>query len=359
MSTCPYDAYPDASFWRRAVSRLDCSSVDPMGNASIKITPETKIATAGSCFAQNIACCLNNCGFTYFVTEDCPAFIPDHIARRHGYRVFSARYGNIYTLRQLVQLIQRSYCEFVPVDIVWEISGRYVDPFRPLIQPNGFPNAARFLQDRTQHFAAVRRLIETSDVFVFTLGLTEAWMDKRDGAVFPVCPGCGTGTFDEHHHQYYNFDYEESLADGRKFIELVRARNPNLKIVLTVSPVPLVATASSSHVLSASTYSKSILRAIAGKLSSLFEDVVYFPSYEIITGAFNRGSYFKDDLRSVTEAGINHVMSSFFKNFAGTEYNPTAERKKAGLSLDERKSLDRIRLICDEEVLDRRLLEPR
>ena len=39
--------------------------------------------------------------------------------------------------------------------------------------------------------------------------------------------------------------------------------NPKARLVLTVSPVPLAATASGSHVLPATIYSKSVLRAAA------------------------------------------------------------------------------------------------
>ena len=105
------------------------------------------------------------------------------------------------------------------------------------------------------------------------------------------------------------------MSDGTEFIELDRDRNPDLKIILTVSPVPLIATASSDHVLTTTTYSKSILRAVAGKLTSLYDNVVYFPSFEIIAGAFDRGAYFENDLRSVTEQGINSCYEVIFQKF--------------------------------------------
>ncbi len=44
-----------------------------------------------------------------------------------------------------------------------------------------------------------------------------------------------------------------------------RRINPQPRFILTVSPVPLVATMSGSHVSPASIYSKSVLRAPAGR----------------------------------------------------------------------------------------------
>ena len=48
--------------------------------------------------------------------------------------------------------------------------------------------------------------------------------------------------------------------------DLLRDYNENMRFILTVSPVPLVATAGSEHVLAATLYSKSVLRAVAGFL---------------------------------------------------------------------------------------------
>ncbi len=47
-------------------------------------------------------------------------------------------------------------------------------------------------------------------------------------------------------------------------------------------------------------------------------DVAYFPSYEIIMSrAFDAGSYFAPDKRSITNAGVAHVMRVFASSFAG------------------------------------------
>ncbi len=51
----PYKALPPQAFWRRAVTDSPIGSVDPVGQFDVKITRDTKVATAGSCFAQHIA----------------------------------------------------------------------------------------------------------------------------------------------------------------------------------------------------------------------------------------------------------------------------------------------------------------
>src|SRR3546814_5220395 len=69
--------------------------------------------------------------------------------------------------------------------------------------------------------------------------------------------------------------------------------------LLTVSPVPLIATYEPEHVLCATTYSKSVLRVAATMLARGREWVDYYPSYEIITGSYNRSVYYESDYRGV------------------------------------------------------------
>src|ERR1700692_694276 len=132
-STCPYRTYPDTSFWSRAVSGRDVATLHPIANAPFKIAPHMKVSTAGSCFAQNIARYLKERNYIYLVTEDVPPFVPDSVARRYNYGIFSARFGNVYTARQLLQLFQRAYGEFTPIDDVWTSGRGFVDPLRPFV----------------------------------------------------------------------------------------------------------------------------------------------------------------------------------------------------------------------------------
>jgi len=321
MSENPYKSLPDKAFWRRSVAAPPTPEVDPVGVFDLRIDRETKVATAGSCFAQHIARYLKNSGYHYYVAETGHPILPGSVRARNNYGLFSARYGNIYTARQLWQLFQRAYGEFTPAEHVWQQSDDvFVDPFRPTTQPGGYISAEEMDADRRQHLAAVRTMFETLDVFVFTLGLTECWRSREDGAVFPLCPGVEGGSFDPEQYEFYNQTVEDVTGDLERFRNALARVNPKASIVLTVSPVPLVATAEpGAHVLSATTYSKSVLRVAAEAINRKFPNVHYFPSYEIITGAFNRGAYYAPDLRDVVEEGVSHVMRLFMAHATNEE----------------------------------------
>jgi hypothetical protein len=104
---------------------------------------------------------------------------------------------------------------------------------------------------------------------------------------------------------------QDNIADLDAFLIELRAVNPRVRLVLTVSPVPLAATAEPRHVWTATTLSKAVLRVAAEEIARR-PGVVYFPAYEVVTAPAARGAYFADDLRSVTPAGVDHVMRLFF-----------------------------------------------
>src|SRR5436309_8943046 len=141
-------------------------------------------------------------------------------------------------------------------------------------------------------------------VFIFTLGLTEAWVNKKTGRVYPTAPGTIAGDFDPEIHGFKNFTAREIHKDLMRFRNIVHKRNPGVRMILTVSPVPLTATASDHHVLLATTYSKSVLRTVAGELADNHQDVDYFPSYEIIASPWSRGFFYEPGLRAVNIGGV-------------------------------------------------------
>jgi hypothetical protein len=320
--------------------------VDPVVSAPFTLKREDKVATAGSCFAQHIARTLVKHGFNYYVPES-GGDLPGEEGQRRNYGVFSARYGNLYTTRQLVQLFDRAYGRFTPVEEAWKRSdGRLVDPFRPQIEPDGFGTIDELERSRQAHFKAVREMFENLDVFVFTLGLTECWRSRIDGAVYPLAPGVAGGDYDPARHEFTNFSAAEVTADMQAFVQRLLRVNPGARLILTVSPVPLIATYEDRHVLVSTTYSKSALRVAAEEICRHNAMCAYFPSYEIITGNYTRSEYYESDLRSVKQEGVDHVMRLFMAHYSAD---------KSAASLDEelmRENAELAEIVCDEEAID-------
>ena len=335
------------------------NDIDPVVSVPFSIAERENVATAGSCFAQHIAKTLVRRGFSYLVTEKPPGE-GDALAR--GYGVFPARFGNIYTARQLLQLFRRAYGMFDPHDVAWRrADGRYIDPFRPQVEPAGFDSAEAVSADLDVHLAAVRDMFETCQVFIFTLGLTEAWEARIDGAVFPLAPGVVADSQNDADYAFHNFTVADVEADMLAFIDRLRKVNPDVKIILTVSPVALMATYEDAHVLVSTTYSKAVLRVVAGSVSKARGNVAYFPSYEIITGPQAGRAMYEDDLREVRQGSVDHVMSVFARHFLGASQGasqaaPGGQGKMPAREIRsslEQELLDAQGVICEEEELDR------
>lgn len=356
----PYLGLPDRQFWKKEPGITNPDLFDPVSPAPFRLSRGMRLVTAGSCFAQHVGRHLAQQGYHHFITEPAHPMFPPEIAARFSYGMFAARYGNVYTARQLLQLLRRAYGLFVPQAVSWPQGpqggqgGRVVDPFRPQIQPEGFVSEAELAADRAQHFAAIRTAVEEMEVFVFTLGLTEAWEDTRDGAIFPLAPGVAGGVWQPDLTRPVNFDEAETAADLIVALTFIRKMNPGVKVVLTVSPVPLNATFEDRHVFVSTTWSKAALRIAAEKATRALEGVVYFPSYEIITAPHVRGRYFGPDCREVLPAGVDHVMGVFLRHFgeAAAFGAATAPPDRAPETETAQAAGQRILdILCDEQAI--------
>lgn len=302
----PYQNRPDRTFWNRAVTNRRPIELEELAPTAPDLA-SFKIATAGSCFAQHIGRVLRQRNLDYMDCEPCPALLRPQ-AERFGYSLYSCRYGNVYTTRQLIQLFDEAFGQRVPEDIIWEKDDRFFDALRPGIEPDGFSSADEVRTMRQQHLAAVRQMFENLELFVFTLGLTEYWANRADGTAYPTAPGVIAGSYDPDAYEFVNMRVRDVIEDLETFRDRLMQVNPKAEILFTVSPVPLAATASDDHVLVATTYSKSVLRASAGEMAQTYDNVHYFPSYEIITGQPTRHRFYEDDLRSVKKHGVRVVM---------------------------------------------------
>ncbi|PXX88880.1 GSCFA domain-containing protein [Marinobacter vulgaris] len=351
----PYVGLAAQQFWKNSAGIKNYRELDPVSTPNFKIMPDEKIVTAGSCFAQHVARFMSGSGYNHFIVEKAHPILSQEIAIQHNYGLFSARYGNIYTARQLKQLLLRAYGQFSPIDSCWLSScGSFVvDPFRPQIQPRGYVSSEELTVDRNHHFSCIRTAIKEMDVFIFTLGLTEAWVDKRDGAVFPLAPGVVAGEYDPGKVDFINFDEAETFEDLKFSLKFIRRINPEVKIILTVSPVALNATYEPRDVLLSTVWSKAILRIAAEKAIKEFSNCVYFPSYEIITSPHVRGNYFAPDCREVTRDGVEHVMALFLRHFTAAEVEVCETIKPA--DVEESNHLgdmeDKVEVLCDEAAI--------
>ena len=353
----PYQGFAARAFWRKSVGEVSPFAIHGLWQPKYQVRPEHRIVTAGSCFAQHIGRALAARNYQWFDAEPAPALMKPEDARAFNYGIFSFRTGNIYTTRMLRQWLEQAFGLTGAPDEVWEQDGRFFDPMRPGVEPDGFASRTELNAARKATHAAIRRAVEEADLFIFTLGLTESWANRKTGLEYASCPGTAAGSYDEAEHVFINHRVDAIEADLNAALAIMRKANPQLRVLLTVSPVPLTATASGGHVLPATTYSKSVLRAVAGVAAEEHDFVDYFPSYEIITAPAWRGMFYAPNMRSVLPEGVDFVMKNFFADqeaaFGKIRAKPASRGKKprpAKRASVRRPAAGGIK--CEEELLD-------
>jgi len=309
MSRSPYNGIERRAFWKIAVEkRIEVASSD-IFRPKFPLMNDMRIATAGSCFAQHVGRALRQSGSSVIDAEPAPPGTPENLAKDYGYSTYSARYGNIYTVAHLLQIMKEATGRFTPAEPVWALKDRFVDSQRANVEPTGLETPEAVIWHRARHLACIVKMMQSCDVFVFTFGLTEAWLHTETQTVFSLAPGTLGGSFDPTVHSFKNYTTRNVVDDFREFMRLALTLNPNMKFLITVSPIPLAATASGTHVEIATTRSKAVLRAACDELASNFANVDYFPSYEIINSPRSKGQFFAPNLRDVTPEGVQTVMT--------------------------------------------------
>lgn len=318
--THPFDRLPDYRFWSKDPGIGRPERFDPVTQANFRIDPRDPVALAGGSFAARLGRQLGSRGLQLLVTERAHPILPPPVAANLHFGEFSARHGPIETPRQLKQLLQRAYDFFEPLEIAWAtVGGRLVDPFRPRIQDGGYVSIDELLVDRATHFAAVREAVESMSVLVLSLEQIEAWVDRRDGAVFPLAPGLAGGVFDDERFAMRGFGLAEVVDDLQWSLEFIRARNPHVRTILLVSPVAPSETGIDRHVSVSASLGKAVLRLAAEEVCARHDACDYFPAYEVVTSPHVRGRYHAPDGREVTRQGIEHVASLLLRHYAGED----------------------------------------
>ncbi|MDJ0683664.1 MAG: GSCFA domain-containing protein [Alphaproteobacteria bacterium] len=308
-------ANPAAVFWpnpTREGGGALAKSV-PIAEKIPLIDKSTPIASAGSCFAFEIAKNLQARGFNYVVSEPEPdgsnGVVVDGYAPDRDFARFSAAWGLIFNTPSLRQLAERAFgASRTPSLVVRERapSGQlfFTDPFREGV---AFGNAVAYRVDKPKHADAVRRVLSEAEIFVATLGLNECWRLRSNGVALsrnPRSPWMFALA------EPAVLTVEENVAEFEAFLSLVREHNPKFKVVLSLSPIPLIATHRlDQHVIAANAHSKSVLRVAAEEIVRRNQDVFYFPSYEHVMHCADQP--WTADERHVRPEAVAEIMRMF------------------------------------------------
>tara|TARA_B100000405_G_scaffold292558_1_gene244117 strand:+ start:423 stop:920 length:498 start_codon:yes stop_codon:yes gene_type:complete len=157
-----------------------------------------------------------------------------------------------------------------------------------------------------------RAALEQCRGLIVTLGHNECWEFLPGGCVASRNPKSKEHVALFRHRV---LSVAENLAYLQRFLDVSRTHNPDLTLIVTVSPVPFMATglADEKHVVVANAHSKAVLRVVADEFVAANEKVHYFPSYEMVMHCLENP--WEADQRHVRRDAVARIMSLFEQMF--------------------------------------------
>lgn len=143
-------------------------------------------------------------------------------------------------------------------------------------------------------------------VAVFTLGTNRVYVLKETGEVVDNCQRRPPNLFCE--RQLAVEECAESLSES---VKILCRRNPNVRIIVTVSPIRYA-----KYGYHGSQLSKATLLLAADRLVQIYpETVTYFPAYELINDELRDYRFYREDMLHPTDQAVEYIWQRFAEMF--------------------------------------------
>jgi GSCFA family len=293
-----------------AFQRLRQTWFIPRVEPKFKLYRQDKFYAIGSCFARGIE---NALAARKMVVESAaPEFAKLQPVNTKGSGLgFTNKYNTYSILNELRWAIDPD-AEFPRDSIVPLTKTTWYDPHtNPTLEFAGLEETL----ERRALMQAVTKRIRNCRAVVLTLGLAEVWRDVKANVFVNRTPMPSLFKTDPDRYEFQLSSFGENWANLEAIHALLsQYGHPDVHIIVTVSPVPLMNTFSMMDIVIANTWAKSLLRAVAQEWAAAHSNVDYFPSYEIVQNS-DRAATWEADLRHVTGAAVQHIMDLFVRNY--------------------------------------------
>ncbi|MFA9370894.1 MAG: GSCFA domain-containing protein [Labilibaculum antarcticum] len=147
--------------------------------------------------------------------------------------------------------------------------------------------------------------LANSDVLYITFGTSWVFELIDSGVIISNCHKLPAKEFNR-----YRLDVDEIVKFYKELIVSLSIFNPNLKIVFTVSPIRHWKDGAHGNQLS-----KATLLLAVEQLVDLFDQVSYFPSYEIVMDELRDYRFYGEDMLHMNSTSINYIWSRFVETY--------------------------------------------
>ena len=245
---------------------------------NFKIEVAAPLLTIGSCFSDLIGHRLQDFKFPVMVNP----------------------FGTIFHPGIACQLLQMAIEDRYPApDTYVQLEGRWVSY---LLHSRIYANSSEALEEKLRIlFPAVKEQLQKSEVMMVTAGTAFLYKQEASGQGVANCHKQPQKLFSK------KLSTVEEIADGfSTFYQTVKEINPSVQIILTVSPVRHL-----KDTLELNSVSKSTLRLATHQITEHYQDVHYFPSYELLLDDLRDYRFFGRDLLHPSEEAEEYIWQKF------------------------------------------------
>lgn len=250
------------------------------------LSPERPVLLAGSCFSDNIGSLMRECGWPVVVNPCGVIYNPVSMA-----------------ILFRLALSHRSLRHSIIESAITQREGKYVSWFMGSVAMDTTVDGC--IAKVADAIDDLEEAIEKSDAIILTFGTSDVWLLKGTDCAVGNC----------HKHPASEFIKKrvgigDIVNEWKEIIKMVRERNPQVKVILTVSPRRYL-----SESFADNTRQKAVLILASESLCSEIPGVVYFPAYEILNDDLRDYRYYKRDLLHPSEMAIDYVWEKFKEAF--------------------------------------------
>lgn len=250
--------------------------------AKQKISIDSKILSIGSCFTENIGNKLLNNKFDIKINPFGILYNPQSIA---------------ITINQLLNNYEFSNKDLIEQEGSWYSifhHGRYTDE-----------NSQRLLKNINQEAEISREFIKKTDFIFITFGTSWVYELKEKKQIVSNCHKLPAKSFER-----FSLSVDEVVSIWTKTITELLTLNPNVQIILTVSPIRHLKDGAVENQQSKAT----LLLAVA-ELIKTFANVHYFPAYELMMDDLRDYRFYNDDMLHPSPFAVNYIWQNFKKTW--------------------------------------------
>ena len=175
------------------------------------------------------------------------------------------------------------------------------DRFRAVVNPFGVMYNPASVLHTVERYEG-----EPPEVAVLTLGTNHVYILKETGEIVDNCRKRPQRLFREK-----LLTVDVCLDYLSRAVDRLLSRNPDVRVVVTVSPIRYA-----KYGFHGSALSKAVLLLAADRLASMYPDVVeYFPAYEIVNDELRDYRFYAEDMLHPSQQAVAYIWERFAEAF--------------------------------------------